>query len=88
MQTITIINTDATIANVSAYILENIAAEIFAATPACIKTMAKVATDLEVARLAFRSGDEDATIDAIDRAAAAVWPRCHSRYRAVMATFA
>ncbi len=77
-----------TIANVSAYSLETIAAEIFAATPACIKTMANVARNLEVARVALRNGDEDTVIDSVHNAAATVWTRYSPKYRAAMAIFA
>ena len=75
------------IANVSAFDLETAARTVYAATPADIKTMAKVAGYLEAARLALHAGDEHACIDSFARACDQVWLRSQTAHKATMAMF-
>lgn len=76
-----------TIATMSHFELETIARQIFAAAPACLRTMARVAGDLEAARAALIACDADACACAVERAAATVYTRSHSAYRAIVARF-
>lgn len=76
-----------TIANVSAFDLETAARALWEQTPACIKTMAKVAEHLDAARLAFRAGDEEACINAFARACDQMWHRSQTAHLTAMAMF-
>ena len=76
-----------TVDSMSAFELETIARQIFAASPACLRTMARVAGDLETARAALIAYDADACAEAVERAAATVYTRGHSAYRAIVARF-
>lgn len=73
--------------NLSAFDLETFARQIFAACPASLRAMARVSTALEAASVALRAGDADACAVAVESAAAFVFTRSHSAYRAIMAAF-